>query len=156
MSDCNHDKCLMDLCVKCCYCGSTLTSEQASDPYAKLLLGVADMVASQKIEEDGKVIVKEAAGGFNLACDFIADRIRKLVAKGVDRPQSDHLTFQDYKDVLDGHKKLVREIDVILSGEENAATQASLIDLMPQIRDIMTELHSLRADNQQLKEAIRR
>jgi hypothetical protein len=27
MSNCNHDKCLRDGCVSCCYCGKEMTDE---------------------------------------------------------------------------------------------------------------------------------
>jgi hypothetical protein len=40
-----------------------------------------------------------------------------------------------YEDVLTDHRRLVRDIDVIMNGEEGAAKQASLCDLGGQIRD---------------------
>jgi hypothetical protein len=42
-------------------------------------------------------------------------------------------TIQDYKEILEGHKKLVRELDVLLNGK-GAAKQASLIDIIAQVR----------------------
>lgn len=41
---------------------------------------------------------------------------------------------QDYEQVLADHRRLVRELDVLLNGEEGAARQASLCDIVSQIR----------------------
>lgn len=46
------------------------------------------------------------------------------------------IVIQDYEEVLKDKHRLVREIDVILNGEEGAARQASLCDLVSQIRDL--------------------
>ncbi|HEX2683618.1 MAG TPA: hypothetical protein VHL77_06785 [Ferruginibacter sp.] len=43
------------------------------------------------------------------------------------------LTAADYEEVLVDHKRLVRELDVIMNGE-HAAKQASLVDLVAQAR----------------------
>ena len=45
----------------------------------------------------------------------------------------DALTVADYEEVLDDHRRLVRELDVLLNGE-NAARQASLVDIVAQFR----------------------
>lgn len=42
--------------------------------------------------------------------------------------------LEKYEEVLTDHKRLVREIDVIINGEEGAARQASLCDLVGQIK----------------------
>ena len=42
-------------------------------------------------------------------------------------------------EVLDDKRRLTREIDIILNGD-NAAPQASLCDLIPQIKSIMERL----------------
>lgn len=42
---------------------------------------------------------------------------------------------RDYEEVLTDHRRFAREIDVIMNGEEGAAKQASLCDLVAQIRD---------------------
>lgn len=42
-------------------------------------------------------------------------------------------TIKDYEEVLEDQRRLVREIDVLLNGE-NAAKQASLCDIVSQIR----------------------
>ena len=48
------------------------------------------------------------------------------------------IAASDYEEVLSDHRRLVREIDVILNGEEGAAKQASLCDLLPQIKKLVT------------------
>ena len=45
----------------------------------------------------------------------------------------DALTIADYEEVLADHRRLVRDLDVLLNGE-NAARQASLVDIMAQFR----------------------
>jgi len=51
-------------------------------------------------------------------------------------PEGDGLTIADYEEAFADHKRLVRELDVILNGEEGAAKQASLCDIVSQVRDI--------------------
>lgn len=49
------------------------------------------------------------------------------------------LTIKDYEEVIADHKRLVRELDAILSGgPEHAAPQASLCDLLPVAQQLMT------------------
>jgi len=43
------------------------------------------------------------------------------------------LSTADYEAVLAGHRALVRELDVLLNGEEGAAKQASLCDIVSQL-----------------------
>lgn len=45
----------------------------------------------------------------------------------------DDLTVQDYKDVIDDHKRLVKELDIIINGR-NAAESPSLCDLVSQLK----------------------
>lgn len=47
----------------------------------------------------------------------------------------EELTDKDYEQVLEDHRRLVREMDVIINGE-NAAQQASLCDMVAQLRTI--------------------
>jgi hypothetical protein len=44
------------------------------------------------------------------------------------------LTVADYEEVLADHRRLVRELDVLLNGEHGAATQASLCDIVGQLK----------------------
>lgn len=55
---------------------------------------------------------------------------------------SDALTPADYEEVLAGHRRLVRELDVLLNGE-GAAAQASLADLVAQVRRQGARWHEL-------------
>lgn len=45
---------------------------------------------------------------------------------------------QDYEEVLKGHRELVRELDVLINGK-NAAKQASLCDIVSQLKNIPTQ-----------------
>lgn len=49
--------------------------------------------------------------------------------------ESDGLTIADYEECLADHRRLVRELDVGLNGEEGAAEQASLCDIVGQVKD---------------------
>ena len=46
----------------------------------------------------------------------------------------DELTIDDYKEVIADHKRLVHELDVALNGEHGAAKQASLCDIVGQVK----------------------
>jgi hypothetical protein len=48
---------------------------------------------------------------------------------------SEELTILDYKLLLEDQKRLVRELDVALNGEDGAADQASLCDIVSQVKD---------------------
>jgi len=49
------------------------------------------------------------------------------------------LTIADYEEVLQSHRKNVRALDVAMHGEEGAAKQASLCDLIGPARDIRAQ-----------------
>lgn len=51
-----------------------------------------------------------------------------------DSPAMAAVTQVDYEEVLANHRQLVRELDVLLNGEEGAAKQASLGDIVAQVR----------------------
>lgn len=51
--------------------------------------------------------------------------------------------MKDYEEVLADHRRLVRQIDVILNGEEGAAKQASLCDLVGQISSLQSKIKQL-------------
>lgn len=56
--------------------------------------------------------------------------VQDKLAEATDAP-----AIRDYEAVLADHRRLVREIDSILNGEE-VARQASLCDLIPEIRKL--------------------
>lgn len=45
----------------------------------------------------------------------------------------------DYKEVLEDKRRLARELDVIINGEDGAAKQASLCDLLSQVKTLVSE-----------------
>jgi len=49
-------------------------------------------------------------------------------------PESGTLTAADYEEALADHHRLVRELDVALNGETGAAKQASLCDIVAQVK----------------------
>lgn len=49
---------------------------------------------------------------------------------------SEPMTIADYEEAFRDHRRLVREIDVIINGEAGAAPQASLCDLVGQIQHL--------------------
>jgi hypothetical protein len=51
----------------------------------------------------------------------------------------------DYEAVLTDHRRLVREIDVLLNGEAGAAKQASLCDVVAQIVTLTARCETLEA-----------
>jgi hypothetical protein len=59
----------------------------------------------------------------------------QLVAYPLSQTVQEEATIEDYKQVLVDHGRLVRELDVIINGE-NAAKQASLCDIVSQCKDI--------------------
>jgi hypothetical protein len=52
--------------------------------------------------------------------------------------------LQDYKEAHADKQRLVREMDVILNGEEGAAKQASLCDLVGQIKTVAERVSTLK------------
>lgn len=52
--------------------------------------------------------------------------------------------IETYEEVHEDHQRIVREIDVIINGEEGAAKQSSLCDLVEDIRQMATDITSIR------------
>lgn len=53
--------------------------------------------------------------------------------------------IDDRDEVLEDHKRLVREIDVALNGEKGAAPQASLVDILAQLKNPARDIINVRA-----------
>ena len=68
--------------------------------------------------------------------DYSENYTIPLYAHPIPAQQSPNVS--DYEDVLEGHRKLVRELDVLLNGD-GAAKQASLCDVVGQIAQIVRE-----------------
>lgn len=71
----------------------------------------------------------------------IKEMAKKIYAKlKQSTPDSDdELTIDDYKDAFEDKKRLCREIDEILNGKDGMSKQASLCDLVSQIRDLKNQ-----------------
>jgi len=63
-------------------------------------------------------------------------------------------TVNDYKETFKDHQRLVREIDVIINGEDGAAPQASLCDIVGQIRQLTFDVKDLARGLKKAKELI--
>lgn len=91
-----------------------------------------------------KALQKEAEEAAKKALDFSFDknppkdlgRIRRHYRNGYiagrQSREQDQLTIQDYEESFESHKQLVRELDVMMNGEDGAAKQASLCDIVAQ------------------------
>ncbi|WP_071556473.1 hypothetical protein [Pseudomonas aeruginosa] len=81
--------------------------------------------------------VKMRCGGPALCSECAADAYRARAALAQPSPlQAEQPTADDYEEVLADHRRLVRELDVLLNGEEGVAKQASLCDLVAQVRTL--------------------
>lgn len=76
--------------------------------------------------------IYEQLEAWEAECDCLKNKIKQLEAENV-----------DYKEAHEDHKRLVREVDVIMNGD-NAAEQASLCDLVSQIKAVFAENARLR------------
>jgi hypothetical protein len=67
-----------------------------------------------------------------------------------------HKQIAELEECAKDHKRLVREIDVLLNGEDGAAKQASLCDIVAQVTTMrMPErMAELEADKAELSEAL--
>lgn len=84
-------------------------------------------------------IVNQMAGTVGYGGLLLIDRqaFRETEEKILQELSDRSLTAEDYEDVLADHRRLVRELDVIVNGVDGAAQQASLCDLVGQIKGIM-------------------
>jgi len=62
--------------------------------------------------------------------------------------------IEDLNEVLEDKRRLTRELDVAMHGEEGAAKQASLCDLVLRAEDLRAELESLRKERDALREKL--
>lgn len=77
--------------------------------------------------------VRNALGGMMPRSTSYAEH-REQAARGIRAVLAQHPSQSDYEAVLADHKRLVRELDVLLNGEDGAAQQAFLADLVAQVR----------------------
>lgn len=64
--------------------------------------------------------------------DVVAEKLAELRARIW--PEAPAASAADYEEVLADHRRLARELDVLLNGEEGAAKQARLADIVAQVR----------------------
>ncbi len=60
--------------------------------------------------------------------------LRNLLNEAADALEDQDQLIEDYEEVNKDKKRLVRELDVLLNGEAGAAKQASLCDIVSQLR----------------------
>lgn len=83
--------------------------------------------------------LKDAAGWANADVDCPKETYRRYLATIASAEQqqaalsTEALTIADYERAIESHNALVRELDVLLNGD-NAAPQASLCDLVAQLK----------------------
>jgi hypothetical protein len=63
-----------------------------------------------------------------------------LPTPSIKSDNSDELTIADYEEVLADKRRLTRELDIAMHGEDGAAKQASLCDLIPLAKNMRAEL----------------
>lgn len=69
-------------------------------------------------------------------CRSVTEHGDRVVARVGPR---EALTLEDYEEALASHRALVRQIDIMINGEDGAAKQASLCDLMGQLEHIIRQ-----------------
>lgn len=77
-----------------------------------------------------------AVKGLNSKLTLSSRDAFKLIVRGllaIKQPEESGLTAQEYEEVLEYHRTLVRELDVAINGV-TAANQASLCDIVSQVR----------------------
>jgi len=90
-----------------------------------------DLIADLLEEVDA---LKEANIGFRKSLGEV--EARKLVHARLNQQLEESQKFiDDLKGIISDHQRLVRELDLVWNGEEGAAPQASLCDLVAQIRN---------------------
>jgi len=69
--------------------------------------------------------------------------------------QTSDLTIEDYEETFKDRQRLVRKIDVIINGEDGAAQQASLCDVVGQIEQLVIDNKNLGQDLKAANDLIR-
>lgn len=97
-----------------------------------------DHKRSAWISGEGHLLIQQEndLGCIYIDCDDLPELIRFLNTSAEDWNKTGELTIEDYEKSFKDHQRLVREIDVIINGEDGAAIQASLCDLVGQIRSM--------------------
>lgn len=92
-----------------------------------------------------------------ILCQFISEPINhdREMAIAIEAATQEKLLapLEDYERVLADHRRLVRELDVLLNGD-GAAPQASLCDIVAQVRRAGIKASAPVADRQRLRELV--
>ena len=95
----------------------------------KLAIEYSKVVMLESMDENSKKMCQRDFGAGFLKCEELQyNCYTKLI--------------NDYEEVIEDHKRLVREIDVILCGKD-AAQQASLCDLVSPIRELKEQVSNM-------------
>jgi len=105
--------------------------ESASQPAA--VPDEAGEVYSRKQLEDAHIVGYTKGRLAEQDSDSIYQDAVNYAATISPAPPSGELTINDYKEVIEDNKRLVRELDILLNGE-NTAKQASLCDIVAQLK----------------------
>lgn len=89
---------------------------------------------------DGYILEGEGTQPFNGKSAQASKDIGHKLHSIADQLSNQKQAIEAYQECYVDHQRLVREIDVIISGEDGAAKQASLCDLVGQIKGIMADL----------------
>lgn len=103
----------------------------AQEDVSQLKLWIEFQIADCEKQEElhGK---KERIRSRRAAYREVLNKINSL-AGAAHGQQEDQLTVEDYKEVIEDHRRLVRELDVLLNGQD-AAQNPSLCDILGQMK----------------------
>lgn len=82
---------------------------------------------SEQIDE---MLAKETPESLN---KWLTEQRAKFKDDSTNKQESG-LTIADYEESFESHRKLVKELDIIINGEEGCAEQASLCDIVSQLK----------------------
>lgn len=105
---------------------------------------MADTDRREEIREQTVSALKESVVNQQFEIVSLRSRITALEAE-----------LRDTREVLADKRRLAREIDVAMHGEENAAPQASLCDLVASARDMRAKVTALEAERDRMREALK-
>lgn len=100
----------------------------------KCIMPWLTVTASDAYRVDKETITIQTSQAFDILNVFsFVDNNTLLQSSTVEIPADDALTVADYEECMADHRRLVRELDVLLNGD-GAAKQASLCDIVWQLK----------------------
>lgn len=126
-------------------------SLQIADRVFQLLRekGINQKELAERMGKTEAEVSRMLQGLYNMTLRTISQVEAALQSNVIVIPQ-EGLTVSDFEEVNEDKKRLVRELDVIINGE-NAAKQASLCDMVSQVE---TEFSRLKAENSKMRNAL--